>query len=144
MRFDHMLGGPVDIEVLNGPLPCPPCVGEAVHVKELSLYLVIVPVISEEIMQKGSLDEYLLVDLYLKCVRHGVCSVGDCIDMIIYRYIPMLDIILHVLNLVVGPYLICKLVKTVDMTFLKRHVSFLSGYRKKVLRYPFSDYTFFS
>ena len=121
MGFDNMLCGPVYMEVLNGTLPRPPCVGEAVHVKELPLYLIIVPVISEEIMQQGTLDQNLLIDPDLQCMRHAVGSVGDRIDVVIYRYIPMLDIILHVLNLVVGPDLICEPVKIVCVILTQCH-----------------------
>ena len=54
-------------------------------------------------------------------VGQHIGRMGHGVDMVIDRNAPVLNVTLHVLNLVVGPYLICKLVKTVCVILTKRH-----------------------
>ena len=85
MGFDDVLGLLIHVEVLNSPFPCPSCMGKSVHVEELALDLVIVPVISEKVMQEGSLYKDLLVDPYFERMRQGICRMGDCVDVVVDR-----------------------------------------------------------
>ena len=115
MGFDDVLGLLIHVEVLNSPFPCPSCMGKSVHVEELALDLVIVPVISEKVMQEGSLYKYLLIDPYFERMRQGICCMGDCVDVVVDRHVPMLDVILHLLDLVMRSYFISEFVKAMSV-----------------------------
>ena len=112
MRLDHVLCVPVDVEIFDRTLFGALCVREAVHIKELAFYLVIMPVISEKIMQQGALDERLFVYLEPQSVRELIGGVRDIIDVVIYGNVAVLDIVLHFLDFMMVSYLVCHFVKT--------------------------------